>query len=100
MSDRTPPLPVRRPCQRWKLAQATAYSQPTPVSETALALRRRLDARHRQYPVAGARMRRERLRHAGHALGRRPGATLLRRMGLEALSRKPPLSRRHPAHTL
>ena len=100
MIDRTHQLPVRRQCQLLQLARSTAYYQPTPVSETALALMRRIDALHLQYPFAGARMLRDLVRHEGHAIGRRHVATLMRRMGLEALYRKPHLSRRHPAHTI
>ena len=83
MIDRTHPLPVRRQCQLLKLARSTAYYQPTPVSETALALMRRIDELHLQYPFAGARMLRDLLRHEGRAIGRRHVATLMRRMGLE-----------------
>src|SRR5665811_1293055 len=100
MIDRTHLLPVRRQCQLLKLARSTAYYQPTPVSETALALMWRLNALHLQYPFAGARMLRDLLRQEGQAVGRRHVATLMRRMGLEALYRKPHLSRRHPAHQL
>ena len=98
MIDRTQPLPVRRPCQLLKLARSTAYYQPTPVSEPALALMRRIDALHLAHPFAGARMLRDLLRQEGHAIGRRQVATLMRRMGIEALYRKPSLSRRHSAH--
>ena len=98
MIDRTQPLPVRRPCQLLKLARSTADYQPTPVSEPALALMRRIDALHLAHPFAGARMLRDLLRQEGHAIGRRQVATLMRRMGIEALYRKPSLSRRHPAH--
>ena len=91
MIDRTHPL--RRQCPLLKLARSTAYDQSTPVSETALALMRRIDELHLQYPFAGARMRRELLRQEGQAVGRRQVATLMRRMGLEALYRTPPLSR-------
>jgi putative transposase len=98
MIGRTHPLPVRRQCQLLKLARSTAYYQPTPVSETALALMRRIDALHLTHPFAGARMLRDLLRQEGHAIGRRHVATLMRRMGIEALYRKPSLSRRHPAH--
>ena len=100
MIDHTHPLPVRRQCQLLKLARSTAYYQPTPVSETALALMRRIDALHLAHPFAGARMLRDLLRQEGHAIGRRHVATLMRRMGLEALYRKPSLSRRHPAHRI
>ena len=98
MIDRTHPLLVRRQCQLLKLARSTAYDQPTPVSETTLALRRRIDARHLSSPFAGARMLRDRLRPEGHAIGRRPVATLMRRRGIAALYRKPSLSRRHSVH--
>ena len=98
MIDRTHQLPVRRQCQLLKLARSTAYDQPTPVSETALARRRRIDALHLAHPFAGARMLRDLLRQEGHAIGRQHVATLMRRMGREALYRKPHLSRRHPAH--
>ncbi len=98
MIDRTHALPVVRQCQLLKLSRSTAYYQPTPVSETELALMRRIDELHLQYPFAGARMLRDLLRRAGHAIGRRHVATLMRRMGLAAVYRKPHLSHRHPAH--
>ena len=52
MIDRTHPLPVRRQCQLLKLARSTAYYQPTPVSEPTLAVMRRIDELHLQYPFA------------------------------------------------
>ena len=100
MIDRTHPLPVRRQCQLLNLARSTAYYQPTPVSETGLALMRRIDELHLQYPFAGARMLRDLLRQEGRAIGRRHVATLMRRMGIEALYRKPSLSRRQPGHRI
>ena len=100
MIDRTHTLPVRRQCQLLKLARSTAYYQSTPVSGTALALMRRLDGLHLLHPFAGARMLRDLLRQEGQAMGRRHVATLMRRMGIEALYRKPHLSHRHPAHTI
>ena len=51
MIDRTHPLPVRRQCQLLKLARSTAYYQPTPVSETTLALMRRIDELHLRLSV-------------------------------------------------
>ena len=100
MIDRTHALPVVRQCQLLKLSRSTAYYQPTPVSETELALMRRIDALHLQYPFAGARMLRDLLRQDGHAIGRRHVATLMRRMGIEAVCRKPHTSQRHPAHRI
>jgi putative transposase len=43
-------------------------------------------------------MLRDLLQQEGCAIGRRQVTTLMRRMGIEALYRKPHLSRRHPAH--
>ena len=98
MIDRTHPLPVRRQCQLLKLARSTASYHATPVSEPALALMRRIDELHLAHPFAGARMLRDLLRQEGQTIGRRHVATLMRRMGIEALYRKPSLSRRQPAH--
>jgi putative transposase len=100
MIDRTHPLPVQQQCHLLNLARSTAYYQPMPVSTMTLALMRRIDELHLHYPFAGARMLRDLLRQEGHAIGRRQVATLMRRMGIEALYRKPYLSRRHPAHTI
>jgi putative transposase len=98
MIDRTHALPVIRQCQLLKLARSTAYYQPMPVLGTTLALMRRIDALPLAPPFAGARMLRNLLRRDGHAIGRRHVATLMRRMGLEALYRKPHPSPRHHAH--
>jgi putative transposase len=100
MIDRTHPLPVVRQCQLLKLVRSTAYYQPTPVSEAALAVMRRIDELHLHYPFAGARMLRDLLRQESHPIGRRQVATLMRRMGMEALYRKPALSRRHSGHQI
>lgn len=100
MIDRTHPLPIGRQCQLLKLARSTAYYQPRPVSDTTLALMRRIDELHLQYPFAGARMLRDLLRHEGHTIGRRQVATLMRRMDLTALYRPPRTSQRHPAHRI
>lgn len=100
MIDRTHQLPIGRQCQLLQLARSTAYYQPKPVSDTTLALMRRIDALHLQYPFAGARMLRDLLRHQGHAIGRRQVATLMRRMGIAAIYRMPRTSQRHPAHRM
>ena len=98
MIDRTHTLPVVRQCQLLKPAQSTACYYPTPVSAAARALMRRIDELHLRHPFAGARILRDLLRQEGQAIGRRHVSRLRRRMGLEALYRKPHLSRRHPAH--
>ncbi len=98
MIDRIHALPVVRPCQILGWSRSTASYQPTPVSATDLALMRRIDAWHLDDPFAGARMLRELLRREGHASGRRHVATLMRRMGITAVYRRPHTRQRHPAH--
>ena len=100
MIDRTHALPVVRQCQLLGLSRSTAYYQPTPVSATELALMRRIDALHLAHPFAGARMLRNLLRGEGHTIGRTRVRTLMTRMGIHAVYRKPRISHRNPAHTV
>lgn len=101
MINRTHALSVLRQCQILGLSRSTAYYQPTPVSAAELVLMRRIDALHLEYPFAGARMLRDLLRNNdGYVSGRRHVATLMRRMGITAVYRKPHTSQRHPAHTV
>ena len=50
---------------------------------------RRLDELHLEAPFYGARKLAAQLRREGHEVGRRHVTTLMRRMGIEALYRKP-----------
>ena len=98
MIDRTHKLPVVRQCQLLKLARSTAYYTPQPTSAEDLALMRRIDELHLEYPFAGSRMLRDMLRREGRRIGRKHVRTLMKQMGIEALYRKPNTSGRHPAH--
>ena len=57
-----------------------------------LAIMRRLDRLHLEFPFAGARMLRGLLSAEGCKIGRRHVTTLMRRMGIEALYRRPRLA--------
>ena len=98
MIDRTHALPIVRQCQILELARSTAYYQATPVSPDELALMRRIDELHLEHPFGGARMLSKMLKRAGHPVGRRRVSTMMKRMGIRALYRKPNTSKRHPAH--
>lgn len=100
MIDRTHPLPVVQQCQILNLARSTAYYQAQPDSAEDLALMRRIDELHLEMPYAGARMLRRLLRREGIKVGRKRISTLMRRMGIEALYRKPNTSQRHPEHKI
>jgi putative transposase len=98
MIDRNHELPIKRQAELLNISRGSVYYQPEPISDIDLALMRRIDELHLEHPFAGSRMLRDMLRREGLEVGRRHVATLMRRMGIEALYRKPNTSRRHPAH--
>ena len=100
MIDPVHKLPVVRQAKLLELSRSSVYYQPQPTPESDLALMRILDRWHLEYPFAGSRMLRDMLRLAGHPIGRKHVATLMRKMGIEALYRKANTSRRHPAHRI
>jgi len=96
MINRSDKLPVVRQCELLNLSRSSVYYTPLPVSESDLALMRRIDELHLNHPFAGARMLRDLLRLEGIRVGRRHVSTLMRKMGIEALYRRPNTSRKHP----
>lgn len=98
MIDPTHSLPIVRQARLLELSRSSVYYRPQPTSEGDLALMRRLDELHLEHPFAGARMLRDMLRRDGLVVGRKRVATLMRKMGLEALYQRPNTSRRHAAH--
>ncbi len=98
MIDRTHELPIVRQCRILELSRSTAYYQPSLVSPDELALMRRIDELHLEHPFAGARMLSRMLKREDQPVGRRRVSTLMKRMGINALYRKPNTSKRHPAH--
>lgn len=98
MIDRSHKLPIARQCKILSLSRSTAYYRPQEASETDLKLMRRIDELHMEHPFAGSRMLRDMLKAEGHAVGRKHVATLMKRMGIEAIYKKPNTSRRHAAH--
>jgi putative transposase len=85
MIDRTHDLPVVRQCQILSLARSTAYYRPLEASEADLTLMRRIDALHLEHPFAGSRMLRDMLNRGRFSVGRKHVATLMEKMGIEAL---------------
>lgn len=99
MIDRTNKLPVVRQCQILELPRSTAYYQPAPVSDAGLVLMRCIDELHLEHPYAGSRMLRDFLRRGDYPdIGRKRIRRLMKRMGIEALYRKPNTSKKHPRH--
>ena len=98
MIDREHDLPIKRQAEVLKLSRSTVYYQPRPVSAEDLAVMRRIDQLHLDFPFAGSRMLRDFLRAEGVKIGRCRVITLMRRMGIEALYRRPNTSKPAPGH--
>jgi putative transposase len=100
MIDRTHDLPVTRQAQVLKLSRGSVYYQARPVSAADLAIMRRIDELHLDYPFAGSRMLRDLLRGEGVVIGRTHVITLMKRMGIEAIYRRPNTSKSAPGHKI
>jgi len=81
-------------------SRSSIYYRPRPVSPEDLALMRRIDELHLERPFAGARMLRDFLNREGVAVGRRHVATLMKRMGIEAIYRRPNTSKPALGHKI
>ena len=100
MIDRDHELPITRQAELLEVSRASVYYLPRPMSEADLALMRRIDALHLEHPFMGARMLRDSLRREGFQVGRKHVATLMARMGVEPLYRRPRTTRKHPGHVV
>ena len=100
MIDRDHDLSITRQAQLLGMSRGSVYYLPRPVSAADLALMRRIDELHLEHPFMGARMLRDQLRRLGLKVGRRHIATLMRRMGIEALAPQPGTSTREPGHKI
>ena len=93
MIERGDGLSVSRQCETLALNRSGVYSVPRPVSGEELRLMRRIDELHLAQPFYGARRLAKQLCREGFEVGRDHVTTLMRRMGLEALYRRPRTSR-------
>jgi putative transposase len=100
MIDRSHELPVTRQAQLLSISRGSVYYKPRAVLAADLAIMRRIDELHLEHPFAGSRMLRDLLAGDGIAIGRRHVATLMKRMGIEALYRRPSTSRPAPGHKI
>ena len=100
MIDRNHKLPLTPQAKILNLSRSRLYYQPRPVSERDQRLRNKIDRLHLEIPFAGARMLPDRLKLKGEKVGRKHVSTLMKKMGIEALYRKPNTSKRHPQHKI
>ena len=100
MIDRAHRLSISGQARLLGLSRGSVYYQRRPPAAADVALMRQLDALHVEYPFAGSRMLRALLRQEGHEVGRRHVATLMKRMGIAALYRRPATSHPTPGHQI
>src|SRR5450432_4392906 len=100
MIDREHALALTRQAALLKLSRSGLYYRARPVPPADLAVMRRIDELHLDYPFAGSRMLRDLLRGEGVAIGRQRVATMMKRMGITALYRRPNTSKPAPGHKI
>jgi putative transposase len=100
MIDREHDLSITRQAKVLSVSRSSVYYLPRPVSEADLAIMRRIDRLHLEHPFAGARMLKGLLAAEGSKIGRRHVKTLMRRMGIDALYRRPRTTKPEPGHKI
>lgn len=100
MINRHHALSISRQAQLVGISRGSVYYQPKPFNSADLEIMRRIDALHLEHPFMGARMLRDQLNREGIDVGRKHVGTLMKRMGVEALYRKPVTSKKHPGHKI
>ncbi len=101
MINRNSELCISRQAELLGFSRGMVYYEPKPISEADLALMHAIDKLHMAHPFMGARMLRNQLQRAGFHVGRQHVRTLMRRMGIHAIYRKPRnTSGQNPAHKI
>src|SRR4051812_28408918 len=100
MIDRGHDLLITKQAQVLRVSRGSVYYLPRPVSAADLEVMRRLDWLHLEFPFAGSRMLRGLLAAEGCRIGRRHVKTLMQRMGIEALYRRPRTTKPEPGNKI
>jgi len=100
MIDREHDLPITKQAKALHISRGSVYYLPRPIPEADLVMMRRLDRLHLEFPFAGSRMLRSLLAAEGCKTGRRHVKMLMKRMGIEALYRRPRTTKPEPGHKI
>jgi putative transposase len=100
MIDPEHDLPIQKQAEVLEISRSSVYYQPRPVSQTDLWLMRLIDELHLSYPFVDSRMLRGLLWQRGLEVGRRHIKMLMRKMGVEAIYRRPNTSKPAPGHRI
>jgi len=100
MIDKTHRLSITKQARILSISRGSVYYRAEPVCEADLGLMRRIDQLHLDYPFAGSRMLQSFLVREGFRIGRLHVRTLMKRMGIEAIYRRPHTSKPAPGHKI
>jgi putative transposase len=100
MIDRQHPLPLWKQAKALGISRGSVYYLPRPVPTADLAIMNRIDKLHLEYPFAGSRMMRDFLVRENFDVGRLHVTKLMKRMGIEAIYRRPNTSKPAPGHKI
>ena len=100
MIDRSHELPLSGQAKALGISRGSVYYLARPTSDADLALMRRIDELHLEHPFAGSRMLRDMLKAEGREVGRHHVSTLMKKMGVEAIYRRPNTSKPAPGHRM
>ena len=84
---------LTRQCRLLALSRSSVYYRPVPVAAEELALMSLIDRQYLKTPFYGSRRMTAWLKREGHAVNRKRVRRLMRRLGLEAIYRKPNTSK-------
>src|SRR5829696_8657084 len=100
MIDRSHDLSITSQAKALNISRSTVYYRPRAVPAADLAIMRRMDQLHLDFPFAGSRMLRDLVNAESVAIGRQHVATLMKRMGIAAIYRRPNTSKPAPGHKI
>lgn len=100
MIDRKHDLSLTKQAKALNISRGSVYYLPRPVPPADLAIMRRIDELHLVYPFAGSRMLQSLLVQEGFSVGRLHIRTLMRKMGLSAIYRRPKTTKPEAGHKI
>ena len=98
MISREHPLPLTRQSQILELSRSSLHYEAVPISDLDLELMRLIDEIPMKHPFMGSRSIRDQLQDSGQQVGRGHVSTLMKKMGIAAMYKKPNLSRPNLQH--
>jgi putative transposase len=100
MVDNDAQVSIRRQCELLRLSRSGLYYEPVPDSPESLALMRRIDELHLEFPFYGSRKLAVLLRAEGCEVNRKRVQRLMRLMDIESVAPKPNTSRPAAEHAV